>query len=249
MGIITYNGISSRDVGIVVERHPDYVAPVKHVQKVHVPGRNGDVILFTGEYENVERSYDIAFGSHKRTHSEMARAVSEWLYSASDYVELYDSYEPDIYRMAIYDESAEFENMLNHLGRATITFNCKPQRFLRSGKNPIIFETNDEIDGHTIQTLDYIQNPTGQTALPIVTIEGRGSCTVIFGNTVFSTLDIGDTPIILDSEFQDAYYETENKNSLIVLSNGFPRFEAGRSQISIATNNTRVEVIPRWWTL
>lgn len=237
MGIITYNGISSRDVGVVVEHQPNYESASKEQENVHVPGRNGDVILFTGAFNNVERSYDIAFGSHKRTHSEMARAVSEWLYSASDYVKLYDSYEPDHYRMAVYEDSTDLENILNRLGRATITFNCKPQRFLRSGDFSVKFTTDGSL-----------RNPTRYTALPIITVTGTGSGSLTIGDYNCNISDIGGT-LILDCEMQDAYYETTNKNSVVTLTNGFPKLEAGVSNVSFSDGITQVEVIPKWWTV
>lgn len=241
MGIITYNGISSRDVGVVVERHPDYVTASRDSEKFHVPGRNGDVILFRDSFSNVDRSYDIAFGSHKLVHSEMARAVSEWLYSASDYVELYDSYEPDLYRMAVYEDSTDLENILNHLGRATITFNCKPQRFLRSGNWPVTFT----VTGGTLR------NPTRYTALPIVKLVTKGDCTLTIGDYTCNINGAVGT-LILDSEMQDVYDDTripKNLNQYVTTTNGFPKLEPGLTTVSFTSNITKVEVVPKWWTL
>lgn len=59
MGNINFNGISSKDLGVEVETFPDYVAPQKEFEAVHVPGRNGDVLIDTGAYQNVSRPYKI----------------------------------------------------------------------------------------------------------------------------------------------------------------------------------------------
>ena len=45
MGVIVFNGISSKDVGIEVETFPEYTIPEREYEAIHVPGRNGDVII------------------------------------------------------------------------------------------------------------------------------------------------------------------------------------------------------------
>ena len=54
MGIITFNNISSKSVGLEVETFPDYVAPQKIYEVTHVPGRNGDLVRDTKTYETKE---------------------------------------------------------------------------------------------------------------------------------------------------------------------------------------------------
>ena len=41
MGVITFNGITSSSVGVEVETFPNYVAPQKDYEVIHIPGRNG----------------------------------------------------------------------------------------------------------------------------------------------------------------------------------------------------------------
>lgn len=244
MGLIVYNGISSNDVGVVIERYPAYQTPSKDYERIHVPGRNGDVIVDKGSYQNVNRAYNIAFGSYTKTHSEMANAVSEWLHSASGYARLEDSYEPEYYRMALYEEDLELENILNRLGRAKISFNCKPQRFLKSGERPIVFTNSG-----TVTNSVKIHNPTRFQAFPIITLIGSGAARIRVGDYLCNISDI-DGVLTLDCEFQNAYYDAQNKNSLVSLPNGFPKLGPGLTQIVFSGENvTRVEVIPKWWTL
>lgn len=116
----------------------------------HIPGRNGDVYIDKGSYQNTTRSYDIAVGDSDRSFISMANMVSEWLHSASGYSRLEDSYEPEYYRMAVYKEENNIQNILDHAGRTTIQFDCKPQRFLKLGDIEIYVTT--EI---------VLRNPTG----------------------------------------------------------------------------------------
>lgn len=237
MGELIYNGRSSKTIGLEVETYPSYQVPTRSYEKIHVPGRNGDLLIDNGSWENAVRSYEVSIGSYDRDYYEMINSVMEWLHSATSYARLEDSYEPECYRMAVYLQELEFSNLYNQGGKATLEFDCKPQRFLKSGENPIIF---------TSQTV--LQNPTSFPALPIITVYGSGSGTLVVGTYTVTISNIG-TQIVLDSEVQDAYYGTTNKNSVITIPNGFPRLEPGSTTIGFSGGITKVEVIPRWFTL
>lgn len=246
MGVIIYNGVSSRVIPIVVENPPDYTMAAKDYDVVHVLGKNGDVLIDNGSYQNVLRSYDIAFGSTMKKNSEMAAAVSEWLHSASGYARLEDSYEPDYYRMAYYQEEGDIENILNHLGRATINFNCMPQRFLKSGEKPIIFSTDTSTSGK-------LYNPTKFEAFPLLTIKGNGSAIVTINGTDIAIREIGGT-IVIDCELGEAYYNSTSKNDMIswgaTQAHRFPSLTKGLSNFNLSSGSiATVEVVPRWWTI
>lgn len=237
MGIVIYNGVSSKDYHIEVEHPPGYGIPERDYESVHVPGRNGDVIMYNGAYQNVKREYEISVGSLEKYMPELAVGISEWLFSSDSYAKLEDSYEPEHYRMAICLESTDIENILFHGGRGTVIFNCKPQRFLKVGDKSVRFTAS----GH-------LKNPTGFNALPIVTINGSGEGLVNIGGYVIGITDIGGS-ITINSEIQDAYSGTLNKNNVVSLGNGFPKLSRGVNNISFSGGVTSLEVIPKWWTL
>ena len=238
MGIILFNGISSKDVSIEVEHFPKYEVPERDYEVVHVPGKNGDIFIDKGSYQNVSRAYEIAFGSYVRDYAVMANVVSEWLHSASGYARLEDTYEPEYYRLAVYEENLELSNILNQAGRATISFNCKPQRYLKSGERPIKINSSPTL----------VRNPTKFAALPKITVNGSGAGYIRIGDYMVRISSIDGT-IVIDSDIQDAYYNLENKNSLITLYKGFPKIDRGNIEISYSGGVTNLEVIPRWWTL
>ena len=237
MGIVIFNGVSSKDLGIQVEHPPGYQTPVKDYDKIHVPGKNGDVIVYKGSYQNVNRTYDIAIGDPERSFTEMANSISEWLNSTDGYTRLEDSYEPEYYRLAIYEESPTITNIFQHGGRVTINFNCKPQRFLKSGDSKITTTVNTSI-----------KNPTKFPSLPIITVKGSGAAELQVGTYHVSISDVGGS-IVIDSEIQDCYAGTLNKNSYVTLVNGYPKLAPGVNEISFSGGITEVEVIPKWWTL
>ncbi|CCZ04614.1 putative uncharacterized protein [Eubacterium sp. CAG:603] len=237
MGIIIFNGVSSKEFDIQVEHPPGYEYPQKDYDVTHIPGRNGDVYVDKGSYQNVTRSYDIAIGSEKRNFAEMANCISEWLNSASGYARLEDNYEAEYYRLATYASGGTITNILEHAGRVTVSFNCKPQRFLKSGDNRIL-----------ITKTCKLRNPTNFKSLPIIKVYGSDEGILRIGDYVI-TLSKIDSYVVVDSELQDIYKDAINCNSTATLSNGFPKLIKGENEVSFSGGITKVEVIPKWWTL
>ncbi len=238
MGTIFWNGRSSDSVGLVVETFPNYTIAERDYETEHVPGRNGDLLIDNESYMNVPAEYEIAFGSLEKNHSEMAAAVSEWLHSASGYARLEDSYSPMYYRIAYYQDELDIENILNHLGRATITFSCMPQRFLKTGDNMVTFTAAGKI-----------RNPTRFPSKPVITVYGSDSG-VLTVNGKSITIESISGSTVLDSELGEAYSGNVSKNAFIKWGvnedHVFPEFVAGLNDISFSGKITKVEVIPKW---
>lgn len=241
MGVIVFNGISSKDVGIEVETFPTYDIPEREYESIHVPGRNGDVIIDNATYKNGTRSYEVSIATYNLSYHQKMAAVAKWLHSASGYSRLEDSYEPDFYRQAYYKDSLEIENLFNEAGKATIKFICKPQKFYKSGEIPATFMTSGSI-----------QNRTIYTSLPkiLVTTDNTAGQIVISGVRVGIKANAG-TIIIIDSELQDAYNDSgTNKNLFVELLDGeFPVLVPGNNTISFSGGVSKIDIIPRWWTV
>lgn len=237
MGIIVFNNISSQDYHIQVEHPPGYEIPERDFDVIHIPGKSGDVFIDKGSYKNVNRTYQIAVSAIEEDFTTRANCISEWLHSASGYARLEDSYEPEYYRMAAYKNSLTIENLLNQAGRATIAFNCKPQRFLKSGERVIYFSKNGKI-----------RNPTRFESTPIINVKGNGRGILRIGNYIITISEI-DSALTINSEIQDAYSGTINRNPVVTLNNGFPKLTPGDNEISYSGGITSVEVLPKWWTL
>ena len=234
MGVIIFNNKSSADCRIQVAHPPGYAYPERDYTITHIPGRNGDIIQDNGCYKNVERTYEVSFDAPNEDFATYANAVSAWLHSTTGYARLEDSYEPNYYRMAAYQESNIFENLYNQAGTATIVFECKPQRFLKTGDNII-----------TIQNSLTIMNPTGFEAYPLFKVTGTSGVLTVNGNSItFSSID---DFVMLDCELQDAYKENINKNSTI--SGTFPVLKTGSNTISWTGDISSVTMKPRWWTI
>ena len=255
MGIIVFNNKSSKDVGLEVETFPEYIAPERIYDVIHVPGRNGDVVIDTGTYGNVPRTYEVSIATYDyASYSQKMSQVVEWLHSASGYARLEDSYDEDFYRLAYYNEQVDIQNLFNEAGKATINFVCKPQRYYKSGEIPIVFTNTGKILNETIHPAYPLLNIAITNTLPAGGSDIVGE--VYIGSHAFSikydtNRQSGATYIMtVDCELQNAYNSVENMNDLIVLNgDDMPTIDPGEQEISFEGSITSVEVIPRWWTV
>lgn len=254
MGIIVFNNKSSKDIGLEVETFPEYIAPERIYDVIHVPGRNGDVVIDTGTYSNVPRTYRVSIATRNQvSYSQKMSQVAEWLHSASGYARLEDSYDEDFYRYAYYNESVSIENLFNEAGRATINFVCKPQRYFKSGEVPILYEDPGMIQNPTINPSSPLLNIVTNNAVQDPSDANQIVGSVSIGSYTFSIKYdekyVG--PLMrftVDCELQNAYRDLINMNHLMVLNGeDFPQIDPGDQLISFNGGVQSVEVIPRWW--
>ncbi len=243
MGIITYNGISSKDLGLIVQTIPSYDFPEKDLEYVHVNGRNGDIIQNNKSYKNITRTYYIA-KVYKKGESfiNSANAIVEWLHSSDTYVRLEDSYEPDFYRMAIFKNEGNLQDYYSQATTLEISFDCKPQKWLKSGD--ISYEIGNGIT---------LINPTNYDSKPIIEVNVTANTTVniIVGNCNIEIKDIPSNDIVtIDCENMECYSQTNNYNKYVSINtNEFPELKK-HSETSISvTANTIATIKPRWWTI
>lgn len=234
MNTFTYNSTASSTYNIFVEHRPVQAFPQRVIESINVPGRSGDILFDTGAYNNVSITYQVAYINKGSVRSD-AINIATWLYQ-SDYVDLTDDYDPLYYRKAIFVSPLNVTDILNVAGRANMTFNCKPQRYLLSGKTAITASTS------TTLTNNY------EDALPTITVTGSGNGTLTVGGTTV-TITAQTAAIILDSERQTAESGGNNANSLISLSNGFPVLTHGSNSVSWTGGVTGVSIVPNYWTL
>lgn len=232
MGHFIFNGKSSNDFSLSVQRYPNYNAPAKVVESISVPGRSGALKISTGAFENVPRKYDCFFKGDSNT----ARAIKMWLLSNSGYARLEDSYDTTVYRMAQFEGPADIEAIRNRFGRLVISFDCKPQLFLKSGEDVLTFTA-----------ANVVYNPTEFTALPLIRVYGTAPSTLTVGNTIVQINAINEY-VDLDCELQDAFKGISNCNGNIYAPD-FPKLPPGGTGISFSGGITKIEIKPRWWTV
>lgn len=227
----TFNNSSTSDFGLLVTGKRIFSAPGRKVEKYSVPGRDGDILVELGGYDNIIIQYEIAIIDDFKVN---ASAIKNWLLSSKGYQRLTDTYDTAHYREGcIYSGIDYITTALNREGRATIEFDCKPQRFLLSGET-----------AQTFNRSGTITNPTLMASKPLVRAYGKGTV-VINGTSIHITDD--DQYVDINSESQQAYEGNINRNNDIEVDE-FPVLDSGENTITL-TGINRVEITPRWWEL
>ena len=230
----TYNGKSTGELGLLVSGINIYGAPSRIVEKVTIPYRNGDLLIDTGAYSNYILAYEVCIMDNTKA---TAEALNEWLLGSVGYQRLEDTYNPEYYRMAAYYNELSYTlSALYRYGRATISFDCKPQKFLLSGETGVHYT----VDG-------TITNPTGMTAKPLIRIAGTNGATLTINSTTIVVDDISSY-VDIDCESMQVFKGTTNKASTVTMTD-FPELVSGSNTIDLGTNTTGVLIYPRWWKL
>lgn len=231
----TFGEYDSRDFGVFIARDGVYNAPKRAYRQVQVPGRNGDLMIDEGRFENIDVTYPCLIYSGFNANIEGLRNA---LLSHKGYVRIMDSYHPEEYRLGCYaDELSVVPRVLGDGGTFDVTFNCKPQRFLTSGETTQTYTANGTIN-----------NPTLFPSKPIIRVYGYGTLSV--GENILTIAQNSLAYIDIDSDIQDCYCGATNANSLITFTRGdFPELDAGVTNIEFSGNITSVEIIPRWFIL
>ena len=238
MGNLFFDGRWADEFGIVVSGEGSFAAPERDRDTEEVPGRSGALHFDNGRFRNVKIEY---VASVARNFRRKAPEIRAWLLSPTSYARLGDTYDTDCYRMAVC-ESVEFTpGANNHTAEMKIVFDCKPQRFLKSGEIAITQGGNGQII-----------NPTQFDALPLLRLRPVPSATkltaTINGVTVEIKLDNAtDEYIEIDCETMNVSQGTRNLNSATIAPE-FPVLKSGENETSY-TNMIIGELYGRWWTI
>ena len=234
IGNLVFDDINCNAYGVYVTDIDVDNAPIRIYQTESIPGRNGDIVFDTKSYENITIQYP-AFVYDE--YDSNIIAIRNRFASKIGYKRLEDSFHPDEYRLARYSSPMTVAKTNDRkLGRFAFEFDCKPQRYLKIGEEPITYTANGTIF-----------NPTEMEARPFMRVYGQGVLTV---NGTAVTISSTSSYIDLDCELQDAYYGSQNLNKYVSLSpNEFPKLSAGANAITLGSGITRVIITPRWWRI
>lgn len=179
---LVFDGVDSRDYGIYITGEAVFNSPERDVEMIEIPGRNGAYALDKGRFRNINVSYPAGiFGDTEADFRQSISAFRNALASRKGYKRLEDDYNPDEYRMAVYKSGLEVTTTALKAGKFTITFDCKPQRFLKSGESAI-----------TVGNSRTITNPTLYDSHPLLSFTASGSGAVTINN---DTIDVTNQPI------------------------------------------------------
>lgn len=225
----TFNGISAADYGVYVTDVNVFNSAERAVEYITIPGRNGSFALDHGRFENITVVYDCALGQD--TDVDFVTAISDFrnaLASAKGYQRLEDDMNPDEYRMAVFSKGLEAPTLNQQTAKFKVEFNCKPQRYLKSG------ETAIELMNEAVLT-----NPTMFPASPILKLRGYGIFKV--GDYDYITIENKEIGIVSLAPQRTASGSTVVSNLANTgnMNTGDTITVASGSTISVQTNGGR----------
>lgn len=248
--MITWAGTSTDELGMVVEHYPKVILPKRKFQVQSVAGRSDDIVISSDAFENYEQSYSVFLDSKYIGGLEaVIPKISDWLLGNTGYQRLEDTYFPDYYRMAYVSSGQNFSSLFNEYGEGTLSFNCAPEKYLKTGELPIDI-TNNAV----------LYNPTAYLAFPIIKFTGGTSgVTLTFTNnktdianaSVTVAIDAANTPVTIDVK----------KHKITALVNNaetnYSSHLTGRYEDLMLMKETKISftgaqtitVIPRWYTI
>lgn len=228
-----FNGKSSRDFGIYISGGQTFNAPERDTESIEIPGRNGNLTISRNRFKNITVSYPAFI---RKSFSRNADAAKMWLLGCEGYQRLEDTYQPDYFRMAQFKGPVDFDmRFLNYAGEMTLSFDCKPQRWRKDGQQTTVYTQPTSLYNDLFP------------ALPLIRVNGTGAGNLYIGAYTVELLSI-DEYVMLDSDTQNAYKGTLNKNATISTPE-FPVLQPGDNTISWDGNVTSIEITPRWWTV
>lgn len=244
MTYFTYNGRSSSDFGLHIEKKDVFSAPSYDAEFISIPGRSGDIINPNRRFSNIKVTYTV-FLVRKNTAAlaSVLRDIKGWLYSEPDrYHKLTDSYDTEYFRYGVIFGNLDIEEQLNKVGSFTVTFNCKPYKYSFAGQETVAVDASELT----------ITNPTAFESRPYIKIYGSGLIRLMVQPEGQGTRSWGfagvDEYIEIDSELMNCYKDTVLKNDTVKGAE-FPILKPGACSINCTGDVTRIEVIPRWCCL
>ena len=238
-----YDGVDSRTLKIQLQREIVIDGAKPNVEKITIPGRNGTLDYWDGTYENRE-AVARCFILDSDASWYFAQA-QKWMQSLV-YKRLELSNEPDVYMMATIADGGDREILQDVLAPFKIRFDCKPQKFLKTGETALEITNGDTLHNSWFEAKPLIRiNITGG---------GGTSGALKVGSTTIVISGVSSN-IIIDCETQNAYSiglggAIANANNKIQALN-FPTLPTGDTKISWSGDISiaKMEIVPRWWRI
>lgn len=240
MTFFRYNGRSSDEFGLHIEKKDVFSSPEYDADFTSIPGRSGDLIVSNNRFKNIRIQYTV-FAARKNVGSlaDLLRAVKGWLYTEPDrYHEITDSYDSRYYRYGVISKGLDIEEQLNKIGCFTVTFNCKPFKYSLEGQKSVAVPKSG----------GNIFNPEAFNAKPLIAIAGSGDFSLTLQNGGYSKtwqFKSIENGIVCDSEQMNFYYGTQLLNDKVT-GDGFPELLPGETVLTVSGGVSEIKVTPRW---
>lgn len=246
MSDFIFNGVSAEEMGLRIERYPVIHKPRKRLTPITVAGRNGELHISDGSYENIVIRYECWWKNANLNFptARTAHEVAQWLYSAPVGARLEDTYDSTVFRTATFQGPLDIENILDRYGRVTLEFQCRPEAWLKSAETALSFT----------QSGGFLNNPTPFATKPLIHVVGAISGGLRVGDRmltlVFPGMETHD--IWIDCEEQEAWEVVDGVEvsaNITIRGADFITIQPGRNDVSFPNSFALVEIWTRAYTI
>lgn len=237
-----YDGKFLSDLGAVISQRPTYYVSTPDIEFFKILGKNGSAIIDYNRYENITFKVPIrAVPAYcDMTIKDFSYKLTEWLRTGDVEYKIYkDTYNPNYFRKAVVTEIDDIVAVQKDVYETTITFNCDPFLYSKSGLTEIEVNSNNYT----------ITNREKWDAEPIIKVNGNGLFTITV-NTDVIEITLDGTEITIDKPNEDVYYTStgiscNDKIDAVRL----PFLKPGANEITYSTGlgtGFTMTIIPNW---
>lgn len=217
-----WNNKRAEDIGLKIISLPPIKLSDERKTETTIPGRDGfltELDGYDGDTKQVNADYK---GNNPLK-------IAQWLKGEGEVV---FGNLPDRYYQARINNMIPISQILeNQMYTFPIEFRCQPYGYLLDGKEELTI-TNGTILNHSKADAE---------SLPIITINGTGSCSFTINNRTFTISEIGGS-ITINSLMKLVYNDKGDK-----MTGKFPYLDVGENIINYTGSGiTSVAMIPLW---
>lgn len=137
---MTYNDIAGNDIGALVIRRPNIPAPSPKITQVSIPGRDGDLLIDDGFFDDIEIYVELNFMAPENEWNKKTRQIKSWLLSRRGARRLSFSDTEDTFYKVKNVIVGEIQRTSKRIGAITPAFVCDPYTYFKSGAIPLPLE-------------------------------------------------------------------------------------------------------------
>lgn len=241
-----YKGKRAQNMGIELCESIILSEAVPKIETISIPGKNGDVQIWDGSYEN--RTIKAKCYLLRHAIDRGISSINSWLISEPGYFRFEDTADPKHFMIARARSGISKQIKASVMASFELKFDADPRRFLKTGERRI------KLWG-TVGAPFKVYNPTEYPSYPLleITVERGATYTIgIGGGKLYLRIadDEVSTRIYYDTETDRAYDESGREVNYLAASEGLVRLLPGENEIFISSNKGgTLDLIPRWWEI
>ncbi|MBP2057017.1 phage-related protein [Lactobacillus colini] len=246
------DGIDLGTIGMYISQTQVFNAPKNRFETISIPGRNGDLVTGEEAWDNIKVSYNCYVPKNAK---QVIEYLKQLLFNTSGYVRIEDTINGDKFRLGFYDSGLDDISMsLNAIQASfTLTFNCKPQHFLRIGETWYDF-LNKTSSGavNQVRNLPIFSSPTTFPSSPIIKVLTNNQWGYFkIDDEKIEVANLHNKVLVIDTETLNCFDENGNlQNDCVKFSfNKSLKVNFNTAKTQCTDNISRIRVQPRWFTL